>query len=103
MGKQESRIEKRLCDGIKAIGGKAYKLVSPGNNGMPDRLVCLQGGRVVFVELKSPKGVISNLQAFRIAELRRIGQSVVILRSAEDVEEFLAKIRGEISHDIHTA
>ena len=33
----ERDIERRLRLGIKALGGKAYKFSSPGNNGVPDR------------------------------------------------------------------
>lgn len=38
---REKEIESYLRDRIRRIGGKAYKFVSPGNNGVPDRLVCL--------------------------------------------------------------
>lgn len=49
----EKATEKYLRDEIRKIGGRAYKFVSPGNTGVPDRLVCLPGGKVVFIELKS--------------------------------------------------
>ena len=45
---KESEIEARLVRGVKALGGVAYKFVSPGNVGVPDRLVVLPGGRVIF-------------------------------------------------------
>ena len=50
---KESEIEARLVRGVKALGGVAYKFVSPGNVGVPDRVVVLPGGRVIFVELKA--------------------------------------------------
>lgn len=93
MGKSEARVETRLRDGAKAIGGKAYKFVSPGNNGVPDRIVCLPDGRVIFVELKSTTGVLSKRQANRIAELRRMNQKVFILNSVEAVNNFLGEIK----------
>lgn len=93
MGKPEARVEIRLRDGAKAIGGKAYKFVSPGNNGVPDRIVCLPDGRVIFVELKSTTGVLSKKQANRIAELRRMNQKVFILNSVEAVNNFLEEIK----------
>jgi len=34
---KESEIEARLVRGVKALGGVAYKFVSPGNVGVPDR------------------------------------------------------------------
>lgn len=50
----ESAFEKTACLFIKGLGGKAYKWVSPGNPGVPDRICILPGGRVVFIEMKRP-------------------------------------------------
>lgn len=70
---KESTIEAYLRDQVKELGGKAYKFVSPGNDGVPDRLVCLPGGRVVFVELKAPGKTPTPLQRARHKELRKLG------------------------------
>ena len=53
---RESDIERRLVQGVKKLDGRAYKFVSPGNIGVPDRLVGLPGGVVLFVEEKAPDG-----------------------------------------------
>lgn len=45
-----SRIERHLVAQVKAAGGTAYKFTSSGRRNVPDRLVLLLGGRVVFVE-----------------------------------------------------
>ncbi len=60
----------------KKAGGKAYKFVSPGCTGVPDRLVCLPGGRVFFVELKSEGRKSSENQKRRQQELRELGFTV---------------------------
>ena len=39
----EREIEKKLVDGVRKLGGRAYKFVSPGNDGVPDRIVVLPG------------------------------------------------------------
>ena len=70
---KESEIEARLVRGVKALGGVAYKFVSPGNVGVPDRLVVLPGGRVIFVELKAEGGRLSPMQRQQLARLRRLG------------------------------
>ena len=57
---RESDIERRLVQGVKKLGGRAYKFVSPGNVGVPDRLVVLPGGIVLFVEVKAPDGRLSS-------------------------------------------
>mgnify|MGYP001603998362 CR=1 FL=1 len=51
---RESGIEKRLKKEIEKIGGKALKFVSPGVIGVPDRIVLLPHGKIIFVELKAP-------------------------------------------------
>ena len=53
---REAEIEARLVRGVKEAGGLCYKFVSPGNPGVPDRLILLPGGRILFVELKTPGG-----------------------------------------------
>ena len=50
----ESTFERKLCDYIKSLGGKAYKWVSPGASGVPDRIAILPGGRIIFIEVKRP-------------------------------------------------
>lgn len=50
----EKEIERRLRDGVKAAGGLCLKWESPGYTGVPDRMILLPGGRILFVELKAP-------------------------------------------------
>ena len=51
---REKTIEQHLVKAVKNSGGIAPKLVSPGFDGMPDRLVLLPGGKIGFVEVKVP-------------------------------------------------
>lgn len=51
---RERFIEKKLVDAVKKMGGFAPKFVSPGLDGMPDRIVLFPMGRIAFVELKAP-------------------------------------------------
>ena len=69
----EKNIEKYLVDEVKKIGGRAYKFVSPGNDGVPDRLVCLPGGSVFFVELKAPGKKANGLQKLQQRRLMDLG------------------------------
>jgi len=87
---REKDIEAHLRGRVKAIGGKAYKFVSPGNAGVPDRLVCLPGGRIVFVELKAPGKKPTALQTAEQSKLSRIGCHVYNLDSKEAVDNFIA-------------
>ena len=85
---REKDIEKILVNGVKDVGGRAYKWVSPGNNGVPDRIVILPEGRIVFVELKTESGTLSSLQRVQIKRLRELGQTVEIVKGVGGVIQF---------------
>ncbi len=86
---RESTIEAYLRDRVKDLGGKAYKFVSPGNDGVPDRLVCLPGGRVVFVELKAPGKKPTKLQQIQQRRLSDLGFSTWVIDNKENVDVFI--------------
>lgn len=72
---REAEIEKILVCEVKKLGGRAYKWVSPGNAGVPDRIVILPGLPVpAFVELKTCRGTLTALQTAQINRLRVFGQ-----------------------------
>lgn len=93
----ESRVERILTKGIRDAGGWAIKLVSPGNAGVPDRLVLLPGGQVIFVELKQDKGRLSPLQAVMQDRMRALGMDVRTLYGADQVRLF---VEGVLSDEI---
>ena len=88
----ESRVEKVLTLGVKLRGGWAIKLVSPGYAGMPDRLVLLPGGRVIFVELKTEIGRLSPRQRQVHLRLENLGFKVEVLYGMDQVRDFLEGI-----------
>lgn len=93
----EKNIEEYLRDKVKAIGGKAYKFVSPGNAGVPDRLVCLPGGRVVFVELKAPGKKPTTLQALQQRKISSLGFEVLNIDSKVGVDDFISQFSRRTS------
>lgn len=90
---KESTIESKLRDGVKRLGGRAYKFVSPGNDGVPDRLVVMPGRMPIFVELKTESGRLSQLQKVQIDRLKKLGQDVRVLYGMKEVEGFLQQIK----------
>lgn len=88
-GLLEKDIEKFLNDNIKKLGGRSYKFVSPGNSGVPDRIIFLPGGRIYFVELKTKKGGPSALQKLQHRRFKELGHEVYLLYGLEDVKVFL--------------
>ena len=76
---KEKQIEQKLVQTVKAQGGICPKLVSPGFDGMPDRMALLPGGRIGFVEVKAPGKEPRKLQMHRHEQLRLLGQKVYVL------------------------
>lgn len=89
----ESAVEAKLVRGVKALGGIAYKFVSPGTAGVPDRIVVLPGGRVIFAELKTDSGRLSPMQGAQILRLKELGAEVHVVRGETGVADFLARCR----------
>jgi len=87
----EKDIEKRLRLGIKSLGGKAYKFSSPGNNGVPDRIVLIQG-KCFFVELKRSGKDLSPVQRAVKRDFEKLGFKVYKLDSISDVDKFLEEV-----------
>lgn len=88
----EKNTEAYLRDRVKALGGRSYKWVSPGCSGVPDRIVILPGGKVIFVELKSEGKTSTALQKKRQTELRALGCTVYAdIDAKEKVRELLRK------------
>ena len=87
---RERDVERYLRERVKQLGGRAYKFVSPGNNGVPERLVMLPGGKLFFVELKAPGKETTALQDAQIDRISKLGQDVFVVDSKEKVDNILA-------------
>lgn len=82
---RERQIEQKFVKAVKAAGGIAPKLTSPGFDGMPDRMVLMPGGCIGFVEVKAPGEKPRPLQFSRHRLLRRLGFKVYVLDDAEQI------------------
>ena len=90
---REKNVESAFIDAVKGQGGLALKLVSPGFNGMPDRLVIFPGGIIAFVEVKAPGKKPGALQLSRHRLLKRLGFRVYILDNIDDIGGMIDEIR----------
>lgn len=89
----ERDLEQRFVRGVKRAGGGCFKWVSPGNAGVPDRIVVIDG-RVIFVELKTEHGRLSILQKAQIRKLQQHGVNVKVLYGQAEVDAFVAEMKG---------
>lgn len=88
---RENRVEKTLRVEVKNRGGWAIKLL-PSVSGLPDRLVLLPGGHVLFIELKSPTGTVSPHQTVIHRRLSGLGFEVLVLSSPDAVKAWAKQV-----------
>lgn len=92
---REKQIEKKLVKAVKEEGGMCPKLVSPGTDGMPDRLIMLPKARIGFVEVKAPGAKPKPLQERRHKQLRDLGFHVSVLDDPEQIPGILKEVRED--------
>ena len=92
---REKKIDQKLVTAVKKHGGICPKFVSPGFDGMPDRLLLLPHGRFAFVEVKAPNQKPRPLQLSRHRLLRRLGFQVYVLDALEDIDKIILEVKND--------
>lgn len=92
---RENEVEAYLRRQVEKLGGLCLKIPADYMRGIPDRIVLLPHGVLVWVETKRPSGGrVSGSQLVVHEMLRRLGQQVVIVWSREDADELLHRLAG---------
>jgi hypothetical protein len=89
----EKDIETYVRVEIEKMGGKVIKWVSPGNTGVPDRIVLLPGGTIYFVEFKDERGRVSALQKYWLDLLFDMGFKALIIKGMKQARLFVTVVR----------
>ena len=89
---REKVIENQLNQAVRRSGGLALKFVSPGFNGVPDRLLLFTGGRAAFCEVKAPGQKPRPLQVHRMEQLRQLGFKVFVIDDREQIGGVISEI-----------
>lgn len=89
MLQREKTIEVYLKAQVNLKGGLCLKWVSPGNNGVPDRIVLMPGGKAYFIEVKRPGVVVEGLQGWWQRQLIGLGFIAIEVNTKEQVDEFI--------------
>lgn len=90
----EKTTEQKLVKAVKAKGGLAPKFVSPGFDGVPDRIVLLPRGRIAFIELKAKGRKMRPLQVRRKRQLESLGFLVYCIDSPDQIGGILDEIQS---------
>lgn len=91
---REKEIEKKLTLEVKKRGGLAVKFVSPGFDGMPDRIVLMPEGKMAFVEVKALGKRPRPLQMARHKLLRALGFLVFVLDDESQIGGILDAVQS---------
>lgn len=91
---REKAVEQKLTLMVKKRGGICPKFISPGMDGVPDRLVLLPGGRIAFIELKAEGKTLRPLQVRRKRQLDALGFSVYCINRTEQIGGILDEIQS---------
>lgn len=92
---REKKIEEKLRDEVKKLGGVAMKFVSPGRRGVYDRLIIIPGGKIWFVEVKQPGKDLSPLQKVFRQMLINLQANNRVIDSMEKVSEFIKEVKDD--------
>jgi len=91
MGVRENKVENYLDDEVTKLGGITRKWVSPGRDGVPDRIVIYKG-RVVFVETKVTDGYLEDHQGREHKRLIKVGAQVDTVYGAAGVDAWIREV-----------
>ncbi len=90
----EKDVERYLREQVKKeLNGKALKFVSPGFDGVPDRIILVPMGRIFFVETKAPGKKLRPLQKYVCGLIEGLGFTVLVIDTKEKVDAFIEEVR----------
>ena len=89
---REKTIEEHLVKAVRLMGGLAPKFVSPGLDGVPDRLLLLPDGRMAFAEHKAPGKQLRPLQIRRKRQLETLGFRVFVIDNTDQIGGILDEL-----------
>jgi Holliday junction resolvase len=69
---KEQQIQAKRIKQLEAEGYYVLKLIKTNRNGIPD-LIAIKEGEILFSEIKTPKGKLSEIQKYRMKELESYG------------------------------
>lgn len=95
---KENQIESYMVRKVKEHGGLCFKFVSPGNLGVPDRIVITPDGRTIYVELKTNTGRLAKAQKWQRSEMEKRGVDVRVLFGLDAVKDFLREVFEDAVH-----
>ena len=89
----EKLTERKLVQAVRSLGGLCPKWISPGLNGVPDRIILLPGGIIGFVEVKAQGKKPRPIQSLRLNQLLQLGFPVCVLDDPAEIPRLLDQLK----------
>ena len=96
MATLEKEIEKYFKDKLEGLNCLVYKFTSPGNAGVPDRIVVSPQGKVYFIELKRPGGKVRAIQQVQMDRLKDHEAYVAVISNRQEADEFCEQVEEDL-------
>lgn len=87
----EKQVEVFMKSEAQKRGCLFYKFVSPGNDGVPDRILITRTGQVHFIELKTTTCRLSPTQQVQILRLKEHHAQVSVVQGKDGVINFFTE------------
>lgn len=82
---KESQLQTKVVKKLKEHGWFVTKLISTSTPGICD-LMAIRNGLVIMLEIKTDKGVVSELQKYMIEKLNKMGVFARVITCIEDID-----------------
>ena len=92
---RESDIQHEIIEWLEKHDFYVVKLIQTNKNGIPD-LIVLKDGCTIFIEVKSEKGKVAELQKYRHKQLLEKGFYTIIAKSLKEVTHEFIKLSEEL-------
>jgi Holliday junction resolvase len=83
---RESEIQHKIIAYLEKLGFYVVKIIQTNKNGWPD-LQAHKDGETIFIEVKTDKGVVSELQKYRHKQLTEQGFKVIIATNLKNLHD----------------
>ena len=82
----ETQLKNSVKKWVSSVGGYSIKISDKFTSGIPDLWICING-RQIWIELKTEKGVVSQIQQWTISQINQAGGKAVVCRSLKEVQD----------------
>ena len=83
---KEQQYQKKIIDKFEKNGYYVINLIKTNKNGISDLLVLKENEPPIFIEVKTEKGVLSELQKFRLTEQNERGFKAYYTKGLDLIE-----------------